>query len=114
MGGTEDDVKVIVAHPFFKSINWQDLVEKKIQPPWKPDVKSSWDTKYIPDEFAREITFLTPPGQEHLSESMRHELDSIDEEGELPYFEQFSFHGNSSKSFGGYLSESVRHTDELF
>lgn len=30
LGGTEDDVKVIVAHPFFKSINWQDLVEKKV------------------------------------------------------------------------------------
>ena len=30
LGGTEDDVKVIMSHPFFKSINWQDLVDKKV------------------------------------------------------------------------------------
>ena len=83
-----------------------------MQPPWRPDVKNSWDTKYIPDEFAREPLSLTPPGFENLSESMRHELDAIEEEGDMPYFEQFSYHGSSK--IGGYLSESVVQSKELF
>ena len=30
LGGSERDVKDIMEHPFFKNINWQDLVEKKV------------------------------------------------------------------------------------
>lgn len=31
LGGGQDDVKEIQAHPFFASINWTDLVQKKVQ-----------------------------------------------------------------------------------
>lgn len=30
LGGGEADVKDLMSHPFFKNINWQDLVEKKV------------------------------------------------------------------------------------
>lgn len=30
LGGSEQDVKEIIAHPFFRTVNWQDLVEKKV------------------------------------------------------------------------------------
>jgi hypothetical protein len=30
LGGSEADVKEIVAHPFFKSVNWEELKEKKV------------------------------------------------------------------------------------
>lgn len=30
LGGGPDDVKQIVVHPFFSSINWKDLEEKKV------------------------------------------------------------------------------------
>ena len=30
LGGSEQDVKEIIAHPFFKTVNWQDLIEKKV------------------------------------------------------------------------------------
>ena len=27
-------------HPFFRTINWQDLYDKKIEPPYNPNVVS--------------------------------------------------------------------------
>lgn len=98
LGGGEDDAKEIMRHQFFQSLNWQDLYEKKVQTPWKPDIKSETDTKYIPDEFASEPVQLTPPGQT----SGGRQLASITEEGELPYFQSFSYHG-SRGSLDSYL-----------
>lgn len=41
------------------------------------------DTKYIPDEFQRELVAVTPPEKSVYS-------DLLDE----PYFQRFSFHGS--------------------
>ncbi|XP_064602802.1 RAC-gamma serine/threonine-protein kinase-like isoform X2 [Liolophura sinensis] len=105
LGGGESDVKEIMSHPFFSCINWTDLYDKKLEPPWKPDVKDAADTKYIPEEFAREPVELTPP--DGLS-AHSGTLDSIAEESEMPYFEQFSYHGGpGSRGSYGYLSASA-------
>ncbi len=66
-GGSQE----IKAHPFFKSLNWQvtqfinisisnyysfssqDLAEKKIKAPWKPNLKSVLDTSYFDPEFTK-------------------------------------------------------------
>ncbi|KAL4238647.1 RAC-gamma serine/threonine-protein kinase [Mactra antiquata] len=114
LGGGEADVQDIMGHPFFKNINWQDLYEKKVSPPWKPDVRNAWDTKYIPDEFACEPPDLSPKGGFH---DTHQPLSSIAEDGEMPYFEQFSYHGNSRNVYGSYLANShsaVHHTEETF
>ncbi|KAK7104967.1 RAC-beta serine/threonine-protein kinase A-like isoform X4 [Littorina saxatilis] len=110
LGGSEADVSEIKSHPFFMCINWDDLTAKKLTPPWKPDVKSAWDTKYIPEEFASESMHMTPNIDHHLSDR----LDPINEDAELPYFEQFSYHGSSRSYAGGYLSASAHTTSELF
>lgn len=77
----------------------------QVQPPWKPDIKSDTDTKYIPDEFANAPVQLTPPEQTHR------QLASITEEGELPYFESFSYHG-SRGSLDSYLQIDWTHRAE--
>ena len=38
--GAADDIK---RHPWFKELNWEALVEKKISAPWKPDIKDALD-----------------------------------------------------------------------
>ncbi|XP_076359655.1 RAC serine/threonine-protein kinase-like isoform X1 [Tachypleus tridentatus] len=87
LGGGQDDAGEIMVHPFFRAINWQDLLEKKVIPPFKPQVTSDTDTQYFDQEFTGETVELTPPYQAPLN--------SISEEMEQPYFQQFSFHGNS-------------------
>jgi serine/threonine protein kinase len=44
----------IKAHPFFKDVNWDLLIEKKIKPPFVPVLKNKADTKYIDSEFLDE------------------------------------------------------------
>ncbi|XP_059614945.1 RAC serine/threonine-protein kinase [Phlebotomus argentipes] len=61
LGGGPDDVKEIQAHPFFASINWTDLEQKKIPPPFKPQVTNDTDTRYFDSEFTGESVELTPP-----------------------------------------------------
>ncbi|GAB0095615.1 Non-specific serine/threonine protein kinase [Sergentomyia squamirostris] len=61
LGGGPDDVKEIQSHPFFASINWTDLEQKKIPPPFKPQVTSDTDTRYFDSEFTGESVELTPP-----------------------------------------------------
>lgn len=80
LGGGPDDVKEIMAHPFFASINWNDLYHKKIVPPFKPQVTSDTDTRYFDSEFTGESVELTPPDPAI-------QLYSISEE---PHFSQVS------------------------
>nr|UAD82013.1 serine/threonine-protein kinase [Dugesia japonica] len=92
-GGAQDAIEIMV-HPFFENIDWDLLIKKKISPPWVPNVVDERDTKYIPDEFAKEPVTLTPPktNSNYLSQI----LDG-------PYFKRFSFHG-SKQSLGSMIS----------
>ena len=52
-----DQVEDIKQHPFFATINWDDLVQKKVDPPFKPTI--------VPDEtfhFDSTFTSKTPKG----------------------------------------------------
>lgn len=77
LGGGPDDVKAIQAHPFFGCINWTDLVKKKIEPPFKPQVSSETDTCYFDSEFTGESVELTPPDNTGV-------LGAIQEEQNFP------------------------------
>ncbi|PNI95133.1 AKT2 isoform 13, partial [Pan troglodytes] len=44
LGGGPSDAKEVMEHRFFLSINWQDVVQKKLLPPFKPQVTSEVDT----------------------------------------------------------------------
>ncbi|KPJ04675.1 RAC serine/threonine-protein kinase [Papilio xuthus] len=64
LGAGPDDALDIMHHSFFASINWADLVAKKIPPPFKPQVESETDTRYFDSEFTGESVELTPPENE--------------------------------------------------
>uniref|UniRef100_T1L5Q9 AGC-kinase C-terminal domain-containing protein n=1 Tax=Tetranychus urticae TaxID=32264 RepID=T1L5Q9_TETUR len=87
LGGGPNDAKEIMVHAFFSGINWEDVLAKKVIPPFKPAVTSETDTRYFDSEFTGESVKLTPPGPNNLN--------SISEEEELPYFQQFSYHGSA-------------------
>jgi len=88
LGGGPEDAKEIMITPFFRGVAWQDLLERKITPPFKPQVTSDTDTRYFDQEFTGETVELTPP-EHHLGQ-----LNSITEEAEQPYFQEFSYHGS--------------------
>uniref|UniRef100_A0A8C1FB59 non-specific serine/threonine protein kinase n=1 Tax=Cyprinus carpio carpio TaxID=630221 RepID=A0A8C1FB59_CYPCA len=83
LGGGPDDAKEVMTHKFFSSMNWQDVLQKKLIPPFKPQVTSETDTRYFDDEFTAQTITVTPPDQ----------YDSLDAEGPdtRTHFSQFSY-----------------------
>ncbi|KAL4657434.1 serine/threonine-protein kinase Sgk1-like [Arapaima gigas] len=49
--GAQDDFMEIEAHPFFSPINWDNLVAKKIAPPFVPAVTGPTDLQHFDPEF---------------------------------------------------------------
>jgi len=47
LGSSTQDASDIMSHPFFRDINWQELREKRIQPPYKPYVSGPEDCRNI-------------------------------------------------------------------
>lgn len=64
-GGTE-----VKNHPWFGDIDWDKLVKKEIDPPFKPKVKNVEDTSQIDPTFTRERAIDSVPDQSVLSESV--------------------------------------------
>ncbi|XP_065184052.1 serine/threonine-protein kinase Sgk2-like [Sycon ciliatum] len=58
--GYKEGLQNIMSHVFFDEINWPNLYERKIPPPWNPSVHGSGDTTNISNEFTCE----------HLSKSI--------------------------------------------
>ncbi|XP_003487799.1 RAC serine/threonine-protein kinase [Bombus impatiens] len=100
LGGGPNDAKEIMDHAFFSSIDWSDLVQKKIPPPFKPQVTSDTDTRYFDSEFTGESVELTPPDQGFLGSGGG--LNSIAEEQE--HFPQFSYQESHSAATSSIVS----------
>lgn len=62
LGSGVDDAEEVKRHPFFRSVDWQAMLEKKLPPPFVPQIKSRTDTSNFDDEFTKEKPVLTPPG----------------------------------------------------
>lgn len=43
LGSSPDDAQEIKNHSFFKNINWDNLLKKKVEPPFKPKIKDNKD-----------------------------------------------------------------------
>ncbi|KAM6467720.1 RAC-gamma serine/threonine-protein kinase isoform 6-T9 [Liasis olivaceus] len=85
LGGGPDDAKEIMRHSFFAGINWQDVYDKKLVPPFKPQVTSETDTRYFDEEFTAQTITITPP-EKYDEDGM----DCMDNE-RRPHFPQFSY-----------------------
>jgi len=80
-----DEVK---GHPWFSDLQWDKLIKKEIEPPFKPKVRSVEDTSQIDPQFTRERA-----------------IDSVAETSVLSESVQNNFSGFS------YVSESVMQAD---
>uniref|UniRef100_A0A3Q1I3A7 non-specific serine/threonine protein kinase n=1 Tax=Anabas testudineus TaxID=64144 RepID=A0A3Q1I3A7_ANATE len=85
LGGGPDDAKEIMRHSFFSGVEWQDVYDKKLIPPFKPQVTSETDTRYFDEEFTAQTITITPP--EKFDEDG---MDCLDNE-RRPHFPQFSY-----------------------
>jgi len=54
-------------HPWFECINWDAILEKKVPPPYKPQLESIDDTKHFQSEFT--TMKLSPTDVESLKDT---------------------------------------------
>ncbi|XP_054711276.1 ribosomal protein S6 kinase alpha-5-like [Uloborus diversus] len=60
LGGGLSDSEELKQHKFFKTLNWDDLSQKKIQAPIIPAITSELDTSNFADEFTSMIPAYSP------------------------------------------------------
>uniref|UniRef100_A0A8D0D3H6 non-specific serine/threonine protein kinase n=1 Tax=Sander lucioperca TaxID=283035 RepID=A0A8D0D3H6_SANLU len=88
LGGGPDDAKEIMRHSFFGTVDWQDVYDKKLVPPFQPQVSSETDTRYFDEEFTAQTITITPP-EKCKHAFLRHALTDTwptDQGPELTFF----------------------------
>ncbi len=60
LGSGPTDAQEVMSQPFFRSINWDDIYHKRVQPPFLPTIKSETDTSNFDSEFTSVTPVLTP------------------------------------------------------
>jgi ribosomal protein S6 kinase alpha-5 len=60
LGGGVDDSLEIKNHPFFKSINWEDLANRRIKAPFVPKIMGELDVSNFAEEFTSMIPTDSP------------------------------------------------------
>ncbi|XP_036372745.1 ribosomal protein S6 kinase beta-2-like isoform X2 [Megalops cyprinoides] len=70
LGSSKADYADIQKHPFFRHINWDDLLNKRVEPPYKPCL-SEEDVSQFDSRFTRQ-TPVDSPDDSSLSHSAEH------------------------------------------
>ncbi|XP_013393056.1 calcium-dependent protein kinase C isoform X4 [Lingula anatina] len=47
-------------HPFYRFIDWEKIINREVQPPYKPKIKAKKDVSNFDKEFTKETAKLTP------------------------------------------------------
>lgn len=68
----------IVNHPFFKSIEWTLLEEKRVTPPYRPRLECDRDLANFPPEFTDEPVHLTPDDEKVIGKIDQSEFEGFE------------------------------------
>ncbi|XP_012274950.1 ribosomal protein S6 kinase beta-1 isoform X2 [Orussus abietinus] len=68
LGSSPSDAEQVMSHNFFKHISWQDVISRKLEPPFKPSLKSADDTSQFDEQFTATDP-VDSPVESTLSES---------------------------------------------
>lgn len=60
LGSLESDAAEIMAHPYFEDVNFEDVENLLVQPPYVPELTSEHDFSNFDQEFTSETPRLTP------------------------------------------------------
>ncbi|KFO22946.1 Protein kinase C eta type [Fukomys damarensis] len=63
---TQGGEHAILRHPFFKGIDWAQLNNRQLEPPFRPRIKSREDVSNFDPDFIKEEPVLTPIDEGHL------------------------------------------------
>uniref|UniRef100_A0AAQ4Q523 protein kinase C n=1 Tax=Gasterosteus aculeatus aculeatus TaxID=481459 RepID=A0AAQ4Q523_GASAC len=61
LGSGEKDAEDVKKQPFFRDVDWEDLLQRKVPPPFVPTIVGKEDVSNFDVEFTAEAPALTPP-----------------------------------------------------
>ncbi|QIW99142.1 hypothetical protein AMS68_004660 [Peltaster fructicola] len=73
LGSGPTDAQEIMSHAFFRGVDWEDVYNKRVSPPFIPTIKGRADTSNFDSEFTSVTPVLTPV-QSVLSQAMQEEF----------------------------------------
>ncbi|CAL8270799.1 unnamed protein product [Lota lota] len=66
LGSGEKDAEDVKKQPFFKTMDWDALLRRRIAPPFVPAVSGNADVSNFDEEFTAEKAALTPPRERRV------------------------------------------------
>ncbi|MED6238986.1 Serine/threonine-protein kinase N2 [Ataeniobius toweri] len=61
LGSGEKDAEEVKKQPFFRNMDWEALLQRKVPPPFVPSICGKEDVSNFDEEFTMEPPALTPP-----------------------------------------------------
>lgn len=61
LGASERDAEDVKKQAFFRHVHWEDLLARRLKPPFVPTIRSMEDVSNFDEEFTSEKPILTPP-----------------------------------------------------
>nr|XP_023672451.1 serine/threonine-protein kinase N2 isoform X2 [Paramormyrops kingsleyae] len=74
LGAGERDAEEVKRHPFFRTVDWNGLLAKRVRPPFVPTIQSREDVSNFDEEFTSEAPILTPPREPRFLTAEEQEL----------------------------------------
>lgn len=109
LGSGPTDAQEIMSHAFFRNINWDDFRDKKVPPPFQPQISNPTDTSNFDSEFTSVTPVLTPVQSGEFPNRSR--LDSTDWT-DLRHIQ--CSHKRCRRSFGGFPIQPTLYDDYLY
>uniref|UniRef100_A0A665VEN9 protein kinase C n=1 Tax=Echeneis naucrates TaxID=173247 RepID=A0A665VEN9_ECHNA len=66
LGSGEKDAEEVKKQPFFRNVDWEALLQRKVPPPFVPCIGGKEDVSNFDEEFTTEPPTLTPPREPRM------------------------------------------------
>ncbi|CAH2037254.1 unnamed protein product, partial [Iphiclides podalirius] len=74
LGSSERDAEDVKKQAFFRNVNWEQLLLRKVKPPFVPTINNLEDVSNFDSEFTSEAPVLTPPKEPRPLSATDHKL----------------------------------------
>ncbi|PZC86528.1 hypothetical protein B5X24_HaOG209247 [Helicoverpa armigera] len=74
LGSSERDAEDVKKQAFFRNVNWEQLLLRKVKPPFVPTINNLEDVSNFDSEFTSEAAVLTPPKEPRPLSATDHKL----------------------------------------
>ncbi|XP_045448504.1 serine/threonine-protein kinase N [Melitaea cinxia] len=76
LGSSERDAEDVKKQAFFRNVDWEQLLLRKVKPPFVPTINNLEDVSNFDSEFTSETAVLTPPKEPRPLSNADHKLFS--------------------------------------